>query len=1032
MNQHRDPPDGDRAHSTAPTGDASSASPARDGGGPTTRSLPARPGRALPPSADDATTARMAAKSRAAAVIHRRNDRANFSWGEPEPGDAEDDSEVLDGDAAGEAHENDDEPAAAGDPVTDALMREAGEPLVDAASYSDDIGADVAGARVVTGPGAESAAAAVDARAFTVGDRVFMGAGESPTDRALMGHELTHVAQQQDAAAPVDLSALAVTSPTDAREHEADGAAAPTPGPLEIARTPRGVRTGATRNMGARVKALEDRSDSELRALKADLTARLSGTLGRQERRDLAHERDAIEWAEYQHQLERGESGRAGSHTRELDAAQAAGRRHGVGATSIGARAQLEGAYRTGGDHGALTTKAALGMRGGNLEQRLALEGQHAAIGAEATTFKAEFREQARHTAMGMLDQSSVEIEAALAQHGFVGGKHRLFDAADGYNRDPGKLDQLIADWRGLSDGRERATEKRKGDQEQANLALLVKELRKLQAEADRLERDEKNFTEADWAHRDAIEGARTSTSVRALLADAWVAAEIEHPILMAFRHEKHGADADRLGGMTSQGAGMEQSILRQAIPKLGNILRTRAAIRTDQLDPLRMGPVVELTKQQMHVPPGSVRAAAAKELYEAANQGSLADSVLSALSIALSVVSFVPGVGLGAKAAAEAVSLAIELRAQVNEYKEWKVAGVASNTALDMARSVSTYAPELRPLWLRLAVGGASAASLKQLLALRAKLTAARAAASAADDVLRELDELGAKHGVKGLGDEVDNAGGQAARAEPRPTTDGQGAHPAGPPPKQIELGGPPPKQLGEGTGPAGTVESTGNAFPSAGTFAPHDEAPIRALMERHYPHNKKHRIGKSIAALKTSPYGADLSRMLQDPRLQACEGFDDAVGRLLPATVADHEGLLAELLEAQRMLDTPANRGKKLALGRKSLGTRRGGPGHFDADVAVLDAQGNMELATQVYRPRTTDLDKALDEGLEKGREQLTDAPASSRRVVIYLREGSIQDVNKRAERLSGRVKKFGIEVEVVAADGRRVLYTPATEAS
>ncbi len=47
----------------------------------------------------------------------------------------------------------------------------------------------------------------------------------------------------------------------------------------------------------------------------------------------------------------------------------------------------------------------------------------------------------------------------------------------------------------------------------------------------------------------------------------------------------------------------------------------------------------------------------------------------------------------------------------------------------------------------------------------------------------------------------------------------------------------------------------------------------------------------------------------------------------------------------------------------------------------------------------------------------------------MVIHPREGGSDDVNKRAEWLSGRVTKLGIEVEVVAADGRRVLYTPTT---
>lgn len=656
-----------------------------------------------------------------------------------------------------------DEDAAADPDRDDALaeaLEEEGTPFPDAASFGDEIGADVGHARLVTGPRAAAAAEAVDASAFTIGDRVFMGAGEDPHDRDLARHELTHVAQQKDAEMPSELAALPVTSPDHAREREAEHASESiTRGPMEIARRPRGVKSRAAQDMTARVARLEKKSDEELQQLKAELTARLAGSLGKRARVDASHERDAIEWVEYKRQVERGESGRRQTSSQELAAAQDAGSQHGVSAQEIGARARIESAYRTGGVGEATTTTWHLGSRG-TQEQRQAIWGQGAAISGEAEVFRTEFREQARHTAVGMLDDSSVQIEAALSKYGFVGGKHRLFNAADAYNRDPDQLEKLVSEWRVLSDVGERAAETKKGDKQQAKLAKVVADLRTMQREVDKLEAEERGLTEQDWAMRDSIDSSRSSAAMKARLAEAWLAAEEEHPILLAFRDPTYGADADRLGGLTAPGAGMEESILRQAIPKLGNILRTRAAIRTQQLDPLRMGPVVELTKQHLSVPPGSARASIANDLHVQASKQSVADWALSALSIALSVASFVPGVGLGARAVAEGVSLAIELRAQVNEYKEWRVAGGMNNTALDIAKSVSLSAPNMRPLYLRLAVAGASAASLLQLARLTSKLNQIRSAEGKAEDVLRELDELGARHGIKDLSDEVEAAG--------------------------------------------------------------------------------------------------------------------------------------------------------------------------------------------------------------------------------------------------------------------------------
>ncbi len=88
-------------------------------------------------------------------------------------------------------------------------------------SVERQVGADLSGARVHTGPVAEEAAADVGARAFTYGRDVFIGAGESARDTRLMAHELTHVVQQGGAEPVVqrDVTGAAHTAPA---ETEAD------------------------------------------------------------------------------------------------------------------------------------------------------------------------------------------------------------------------------------------------------------------------------------------------------------------------------------------------------------------------------------------------------------------------------------------------------------------------------------------------------------------------------------------------------------------------------------------------------------------------------------------------------------------------------------------------------------------------------------------------------------------------------------------------------------------------------------------
>ena len=59
------------------------------------------------------------------------------------------------------------------------------------------LGFPLGGVQVHSDPKAQTAAAQLGARAFTVGNHIFLGPGESAGDLALMAHEATHVVQQQ-------------------------------------------------------------------------------------------------------------------------------------------------------------------------------------------------------------------------------------------------------------------------------------------------------------------------------------------------------------------------------------------------------------------------------------------------------------------------------------------------------------------------------------------------------------------------------------------------------------------------------------------------------------------------------------------------------------------------------------------------------------------------------------------------------------------------------------------------------------------
>jgi hypothetical protein len=111
------------------------------------------------------------------------------------------------------------------DDLVAALLSELGAPLQEPDKWSAKVGADVGQARIVKGSKAEAAAAALGARAFTVGRRVFFGAGVDATTEGgkILAHELIHVAQQAGAPepAPEAYAHLPITPTNDSREQAA-------------------------------------------------------------------------------------------------------------------------------------------------------------------------------------------------------------------------------------------------------------------------------------------------------------------------------------------------------------------------------------------------------------------------------------------------------------------------------------------------------------------------------------------------------------------------------------------------------------------------------------------------------------------------------------------------------------------------------------------------------------------------------------------------------------------------------------------
>ncbi|MEO7730951.1 MAG: DUF4157 domain-containing protein [Kofleriaceae bacterium] len=154
-----------------------------------------------------------------------------------------------------------------GSALPDALLRK----------FEASLGADLSSVRVHTGAASASAAHAVGAKAYTLGQDIHFGAGhyDPSGNEHLIAHEVAHTVQQRGVAATRQHK-LEVSAPADHGEHEADAAAdamirgrsfALSRAPVMVARDP--LKDPAT----AAPAAAEPENPSTLTALQTKCTA---------------------------------------------------------------------------------------------------------------------------------------------------------------------------------------------------------------------------------------------------------------------------------------------------------------------------------------------------------------------------------------------------------------------------------------------------------------------------------------------------------------------------------------------------------------------------------------------------------------------------------------------------------------------------------------------------------------------------------------------------------------------------------------
>lgn len=435
--------------------------------------------------------------------------------------------------------------------------------------------------------------------------------------------------------------------------------------------------------------------------------------------------------------------------------------------------------------------------------------GQQAALlRQDIKTVQEEFVSALKRNAHDMLDDSQRRIENVLKGYGLVTAS--ADDAVRQVFMWEGDLDKEVEEWLERAKvGQKAIYESKAATGQREGLSKTIQQLRKLQGkildlqaaflkkygkvpldEHDRRVEDKRAKGQSPvskWVFGTDIEPDARKAEEEIQVAGrelkaAWIKAERTHPILSAHRdgQQRHLEFID-LGGYSGSymPGGLltswfqpgkiqearqnlkkqpaknahERAVIKQALRKLVNIHRARLALRQGKLSYYKLGPVVEFTREQLLIHPRSVWGVAVNELINP-HKGPLEEGlefVQDLFNIAMMLLAAIPN---PLQPVAVMYDVARGTLVTMEEYVKYDLQKSFSDTDLDKARSISDEEPSLTGFVVSLIATGMGAAQARTVFK---EAAAARKAMLAGDDAARKtLNELGERHGVGKLGDDV------------------------------------------------------------------------------------------------------------------------------------------------------------------------------------------------------------------------------------------------------------------------------------
>jgi len=379
----------------------------------------------------------------------------------------------------------------------------------------------------------------------------------------------------------------------------------------------------------------------------------------------------------------------------------------------------------------------------------------------DADKFAAEFRGQARVNAERMLRGSLHAIAGVLGSYGLPPVSAGL--AAERILHGSGTEEEArnvvkTAKQDPAVDAPGRATHRMR-------LAEWVEHLKQRQAKVSDLKtRTNKAAMEFPMdgkgpkvqAHADL---KRRLAVARTELSAAWIEAERAHPALAAYRGTTKELETIDLGTLDTAGVDDQmRQLLEHVLPKLANIAKANQLIKTGAVSPLALPAVVGLTRANMFVPNGSIRAGVVNDLAAKASRDTEPTWMIVA-SIALALVTLVPSGGTSLAFATGVAGASLAAYSAVKELKHHDEQESLYDTDLDRARALSQEEPSLTHFAIALISLGLEGLPLIHAFKLALDIKRLKMAgddASKLRKAIAELNKIGKEKNAPRLGEEA------------------------------------------------------------------------------------------------------------------------------------------------------------------------------------------------------------------------------------------------------------------------------------